>query len=166
MHLQNLTVMSISRTSFLSALLLGLITGCGGSRTVGPDESSRSLALCVMRWELVGPVPTKDPDYTTLETSVIRKIQGIRGFTESDGFHGDGTDWYELELSPNFANDLRAALSQSTTVKTTTSFPSDSSAPSWWPTTWPRGAKCYTKDLEYLVLPDTGTRAWYMRVRT
>lgn len=158
--------MNTIRTTCLAALLLGLLTGCGSSRTVGPDESSRALALCLMRWELFGPVPTKDPDYTTLETSLIRKIQGIRGFTESDGFHGDGTDWYELELSPSFANDLRATLGKSTTVNKSNDSPYAPKAPSWWPTKWPADVKCYSLDLQYLVLPDTGTRAWYMQVRT
>jgi hypothetical protein len=92
-------------------------------------------------------------------------MKAVNGYTESSGFHGDGTDWYELELSPDFAAELRSAVAQSATLKST-GFPQESSASGWWPTTWPADAQCYEKDLEYFVLSDSGTRAWFLRIRT
>ena len=43
---------------------------------------------------------------------------------------------------------------------------SNDKALSWRPRQWPADAQCYEKDLMYFVLPDTGTRAWFKRVRT
>ena len=31
--------------------------------------------------------------------------------------------------------------------------------------TWPADAKCYSKDFQYFVVTDSGTRAWFMRIR-
>jgi hypothetical protein len=103
-----------------------------------------------------------------MEDSVASKIHGVRGFSEGDDFHGDGTDWYEVELSPETATELRATLSRSPAFKKTKPmwylhYPK---APSWWPTNWPTDAQCYEKDSMYFVLPDAGTRAWFKRVRT
>lgn len=92
-------------------------------------------------------------------------MRGINGLTESGGLHGDGTDWYEVKLSPDLAAELRAALPKSF-VERVDWFPSDNRAPPWWPTQFPSDAQCYRKDQRYLILPDTGTRAWFMRVRT
>jgi hypothetical protein len=96
---------------------------------------------------------------------VVRKIHGKRGFTECSGIHGDGTDWYEVELAPELAAELRSAFSQSPTFKNTEPV-FFKNAPSWWPAKWPADAQIYEKDLMYFVLPASGTRAWLMRMRT
>jgi len=148
--------------------LLGLLMALalsGTSKSVPPADSTRSVAVSLMHWGVFGTVPGRDPDYTNLENSIEGRMTGINGFTESDGVHGDGTDWYEIELSSELAAELRAALAQSSVVKKSRNFPRENSAPSWWPKTWPADAQCYEKDLQYLVLPDSGTRAWFMRMR-
>jgi hypothetical protein len=120
-----------------------------------------------MSWGAFGPLPQLDPEYTRMKDSVTSKIHGVRGFSESDNFHGDGTDWYEVELSPETATELRATLSRSPAFKKTKPmWYLGDKAPSWWPTGWPADAQCYAKDLMFFVLPDTGTRAWFKRVRT
>lgn len=149
--------------------LLGLLMTfalSGTSKTVAPADATQSVAVSLMHWGVLGTVPDRDPDYTNLKNSIARRMTGINGFTESDGFHGDGTDWYEVALSPDLAAELRAALAQSSVVKKSTHFPRENSAPSWWPKTWPADARCYEKDSQYLVLPDRGTRAWFLRIRT
>ena len=149
--------------------LLGLLLAfalSGTSKPVAPAEAARSVAVSLMRWGVFGAVPDRDPDYTNLKNSISRRITGLNGFTESDGFHGDGTDWYEVELSPDLATELRSALARSPTVMKG-EFPQKwDSAPSWWPKSWPSDAQCYRWHFEYLVLPDSGTRAWFLRVRT
>jgi hypothetical protein len=149
--------------------LLGLLMGfalSGTSKSVAPADATQSVAVSLMHWGVLGTVPDRDPDYTNLKNSIARRMTGIKGFTESDGVHGDGTDWYEVELSTDLAAELRSALAQSTAVTKSKNFPRENSAPSWWPKTWPADAQCYEKDLEYLVLPDSGTRAWFLRIRT
>ena len=156
-------------TYLLTPRLLGLIMAFalrGSSSSVAPADATRSVTVSLMHWGLLGTVPDNDPGYTNFVRTAAGRMTGINGFTESDGFHGDGTDWYEVELSPDFAAELRSALAQSTTIKKSRRFPDEHSAPSWWPKTWPADAQCYDKDSEHLVLPDSGTRAWFMRMRT
>ena len=131
-------------------------------------EVSRRVTVELMSWDAFGSVPQFDPEYTKMENSISTRIGGLRGFTESDDFHGDGTDWYEFELSPKTAAELRGTLSRSPAFKKTKPmwYLNTDKAPSWWPKTWPADAQCYEKDLMYFVLPDTGTRAWLKRVRT
>jgi len=165
---------------FLIGIIALLVAGCepkqstgvlggGSSKTLSEAEVSRRVAVELMdSWGAFGPLPQFDPEYTKMQHSVISKIHGVRGFSESDDFHGDGTDWYEVELSPETATELRATLSRSPAFEKTRPmwylhYPK---APSWWPTNWPANAQCYEKDLMFFVLPDTGTRAWLKRVRT
>jgi hypothetical protein len=149
--------------------LLGLLMAfalSGTSKSVPPADATRSVAVSLMHWGVFGTVPDRDPAYTNLENSIARGMTGINGFTESDGFHGDGTDWYEVDLSPDLAAELRTKLAQSPTVKKSNRHPYENTAPSWWPKTWPADSQCYESGLQYLVLPDTGTRAWFLRIRT
>lgn len=145
----------------------GVLDG-GSSRTLSEAEVSRRVAVELMSWGAFGPLPQVDPEYTKMEDSVVSKIHGVRGFSESDGFHGDGTDWYEVELSPGAATELRDTLSRSPAFRKTKPmwYLHEDKAPSWWPADWPTNAQCYEKDAMFLVLPDTGTRAWFKRVRT
>ncbi len=139
----------------------------GSSAEVDSDIVSQSVAQSLMEWGIFGPVPTSNPAYDNLILSIARRIQGIHGFTESDGFHGDGADWYEVEFTPDLANELRAALKNSDIKKaieeTSLNF---SKSPDWWPKKWPADVKAYERyNLEYLVLPDNDTHAWFLRVR-
>ena len=139
--------------------------GKGTSKVLTEAEVSRAVAVELMGWGILGPIPQLDPEYTRMEDSVVHKIQGVRGFTESDDFHGDGTDWYEVELSPELATELRAAFNRSPAFKNTRPV-FFNKAPAWWPAKWPADAQIYEKELEYFVLPVIGTRAWFMRIRT
>jgi hypothetical protein len=141
------------------------IVGKGTSKVLKEAEVSRAVAVELMVWGILGPIPQVDPEYTRMEESVIQKIHGVRGYSESDDFHGDGTDWYEVDLSPEMAATLRTNLSQLPTFKNTRPI-FFNNAPSWWPAQWPAGTQIYEKDLKYFVLPDSGTRAWFMRIRT
>jgi hypothetical protein len=149
----------------LLRLLIGFAPQ-GTSKSVAPADATDSVAASLMSWGAFGSVPDRDPGYTNLRSSIAARMTGINGFTESDGFHGDGTDWYELELEADLAAELRASFAHLDGVTKSQDFPRDNSAPPWWPTTWPVNAQCYQKDLEYLVLPDTGSRAWFLRIRT
>jgi len=124
------------------------------------------VATSLMHWGVFGAVPDDGTEYSTLEQSIERRIQGVKGFTESDNYHGEGTDWYEVVLAPDVATELRDGLARSGTVKPSAEFPQRTTAPPWWPIHWPADARCYEEELEFLVIPDSGTRAWFMRVRT
>lgn len=138
----------------------------GTSKPVPAGETSRLVAVSLMRWELFGEVPDRNPAYSTLEDSIRDGITPINGHTESDGFHGDGVDWFEVELSPELAARLRASLENHRSIRQDNPIPSRGSAPSWWPKSWPGDVRCYHHRHDYLMLPQTGTRAWFMRVRT
>ena len=160
---------AVAAVLFRPAGQLVLDFACRGTRQeIGLAEVSRSVAGSLTRWGLFGAVPDREPEYTTLEHSVGSRILGVRGLTSSDGFHGDGTDWYEVVLSPYLASELRVTLRELGAVKKeeTTVLPRAGLPPPWWPTQWPPDARVYTSVSEYLVLPETGTRAWFMRVRT
>ena len=93
------------------------------------------------------------------------EITGIQGIIQSDGFHGDGTDWFEVKLSPEYAKALRAALPKSSSVaKDATSLPS--SPPAWWPTMWPPNTHYYSNDYIIMILPDSGIQAWFTHTHT
>jgi hypothetical protein len=142
--------------------------GNGSSEVLSEAEVSREIAVQLMDWGAFGPVPVTAPEYVEMEASVISRIHGLRGFSESDDFQGDGTDWYEIEFSPDTAAELRSALNRLPALKKTKrKLPQgDEKPPSWWPKTWPADAQCYEKDLIFFVLPDTGTHAWLERYRT
>jgi len=155
----------------LALILGGLGTGCKdkeAGKTLTEPEVSRRVAVTLISWRILGPIPRVDPEYTRMQKSVINKIQGVRGFTKSDDFHGDGTDWYEVELSPELAAELRSNLSRSSGFKKNkpAHYLNNDESPSWWPTQWPADAEVYEKDFGYFVLPDSGTRAWFMQIRT
>jgi hypothetical protein len=155
----------------LALVLSGLGSGCkdkDAGKALAESEVSRDVSTTLISWGILGPIPQVDPEYTRMEKSVINKIHGVRGFTVSDDFHGDGMNWYEVELSPELATELRSNLSRSPDVKKSKPmyYLNSKESPSWWPTQWPADAECYEKDLGYFILPDNGTHAWCMRVRT
>lgn len=88
-------------------------------------------------------------------------------YTQSDGFHGDGTDWCEFVVPPMVADGLRAALGRSPAVLKTGQVPTiGGPTPDWWPKQWYADVEVYSKDLQYFILPASGNHLWYMRVRT
>ena len=140
------------------------------SEEVEPAKISDSVASSLVDWGILGPVSISrfSLEYADLISSIAQKIQGIRGFSESNNLNGDGTDWYEVEFSPDLANDMRTVLKNSTTVKTLKKIPNDLidlRPVQWWPINWPANTKFYYKDLDYLVLPEDGNRGWFMRTR-
>jgi hypothetical protein len=120
-----------------------------------------------MSWGFFDPLPKGAHEYINLRSAIASQIQGIRGFTESDGFHGDGFDWYEFTLSADLADKLRTAVSRLDHVKIVTELdlPLIESVPDWWPRHWPADVKIYHRYSDCLILPDTGTKAWYLGVR-
>ena len=98
------------------------------------------------------------------------RITGLRGSSESGGFHGDGIDWFEFEMTPDLANDLRTRLTEIHSDQVTrnpTGPTGDKNEPNWWPTRWPADAICYAhKDsLAQLILTPNGTRGWFRNFR-
>jgi hypothetical protein len=153
-------------------ILLMSLAFAGTSKTLSPTDAGRAVAMTLMDWHVLGEFDTSNrfgySDYYTALDSLVRDVKGVNGFTESDGFHGDGTDWYEVELAPDLAINLRDALHKDPQVTTGNSGSGGvwDKAPSWWPKHWRADSKCYQRGLEYFILPATGTRAWLMRVRT
>ncbi len=155
----------------LALVLGGFIVGCKdkeAGKALTESEINRSVAVTLINWGILGPIPQVDPEYTRMEKSVARQIHGVRGFAESDDFHGDGTDWYEVEFSPELAAELRSDLNRSPDFKKSKPmyYLNNDKSPSWWPTRWPADTQVYEKNLGYFVLPDSGTRAWFMQIRT
>ena len=95
-------VVLVLLVAVLSApLLLGWVVEYGMRGTkkpVPPSEAARTVAGHLASWGLFGAVPQQDPEFTAFHDSIAHRITGINGFTESSGLHGDGTDWYEVEL--------------------------------------------------------------------
>ena len=167
-----LRAMKSKNILYLALVLSGSLLGCskdeGTSKVLTDSEISSRMAGEIMLSGILGSLPKVDPEFSRMKNSLVSKIHGVRGFTESDGFHGDGTDWYEVNLSPELAAELRSALSRSPDFKKSKPmyYLNDDESPSWWPTRWPADAQWYEKNLMYLILPDSGTRAWLRQVRT
>src|SRR5438093_13020789 len=119
------------------------------------------MAASLMHWGVFGTVPDRDPGYSNLLNSIAGQLHSVHAFTESDGFHGDGTDWYELDLSANLAEKLRRFCKDTPTSKTRMNIPGLNSAPSWWPKQWPADCEHYERHSENLMLPATGMRIWF-----
>ncbi len=115
--------------------------------SIAPEVVTRDVAETMMHWGVSG--------------DIARRIQAINGFTETGGFMGGRSDWYEVELSVDLATELRASLPR--VAKKGAILPTGS-APSWWPK-WPSINSCYYNEdqHEYLILPDGGRRAWFLR---
>jgi len=156
----------------LALILSGSLLGCskneGSSKVLTDSEISSRVAGEIMLSGILGPLPKVDTEFSRMKNSLVSKIHGVRGFTKSDGFHGDGTDWYEVDLSPELAAKLRSALGRSPDFKRSKpmDYLNNDESPSWWPTRWPADAQCYEKNSMYLILPDSGTRGWFMQIRT
>ncbi len=118
-----------------------------------------------MRGEAFGPVSDRYPEHTDLLNSIAYRIKGSRGYTSGADFQGNGTNWYEFEVSTDLADELRTALPELEAVRLIETIPRQWDAPVWWPGQWPANAKIYKRYHEYLVLPDSGTRAWFLRIR-
>jgi hypothetical protein len=131
-------------------------------RDVSPYDTAGNVAAELGWW----PVFPQRSNRGEAIDALRGRITGVRGYSVSGGIHGDGTDWYEVDLQPSLADELRTSASGSAAVKKCKNFPRDNDAPSWWPTTWPADAQCYEFESGYLVLPDSGTRAWFRRIRT
>jgi hypothetical protein len=130
-------------------------------RSVSGPDTAWSVAADLGSW----PIFPQQRSPGEAIDALRGRITGVRGYSVSGGIHGDGTDWYEVDLPPSLANELRTSVNGSPAVKKSKEFPRGTDAPSWWPTTWPADAQCYEFELGYLVLPDTGTRAWFHKIR-
>lgn len=146
--------------------LLNVINPFGGTRNSIEIANIRdSVAYHLMSWEIFGRIPQTNPENSNLRNSIASQIRGIRGFTRSDGFLGDGEDWYEFELSSDLAKELREGLNRSQVVMLSQGHPSLNIAPNWWPKEWPINTKIYNHSWGYLILPEKGTKAWFLYMR-
>lgn len=147
-------------------VVLTMNMGVERGEAIKPENISREVALDLMHWGILAPTPQTEPQYDNLLNSIACRIRGIQGYHTSDGFHGDGIDCYEFELSTDLANELRLALARPGPPKPPLYIPHPSKAPAWWPYNWPVDVQCYEKNNRYLFFPTTGTHAWFLRLRT
>ena len=159
-------LMIVIAIAFGMALFLPLIASLSISfitrdvtHDVMPIQIAHDVAESLDMWE---PVAHLNPNY---QQSIENQITGLRGFTGRDGFWGEGTDWYEFDLSPAIADRLRAALNRSDSASKNEAVPVDNFTPDWWPKQLPADVTCYEEDGEYLLLTNSGTHAWFMRPR-
>ena len=142
--------------------VMKLVMGHGTSQniqTISREEISGSLATALMQWEVFGKHEANS-QYMRSWHSLVDGIRGINGISEIDGM-----DWYEVELTPELANQLRAGLRKTPGVQKNEGW-QGRSEPGWWPKDAPRDTPCYQRGEEYLILPASGTHAWFVRVRT
>jgi len=110
--------------------------------------------------------PTRPAKFAAIEA----RVRGIRGYTESSS-RGDGSDWFEAELTPDLVAEVRSRLDASIIgpdrrVLNGRDAPHDTTAtPRWWPDHWPAGTVTYWRGHSMLILPPTGTRAWLIDFR-
>ncbi len=138
----------------------------GSSKSLPPAEVSRSVATQLIHWGTFGKEPGDPRAQRTFRAPITQGIRGIQGYSTSDGFHGDGSDWYEAELSPDLMTQLRAWLAQNTTLEKRGAAHTDGEAPSWWPETWPAGTQTYYETWAHFTVPPTGTHVWFVRIRS
>ena len=95
------------------------------SRPVPPAEAVSHVAGTFIRWGIVAAVPEADPDRERFANSVKGQVRVVNAVRYSSGIHGDGTDWYEVELSAGLADEMRASIARSPAVHKATGFYSD-----------------------------------------
>jgi hypothetical protein len=140
----------------------------GTRAEVSAVDIPQDISYHLMNWGFFDPVPKHNPEHKEIRSAIASQIQGIRGLTESDGFHGDGCDWYEFTLSADLADKLRAMVGHLDHIKVVkeSEFPgTGSSAPDWWPRHWSADIKIYNRYNDYLILSDTGTKVWFLGMR-
>ena len=136
-------------------------------RTIDGPASAQQVAHLLVFWELFGPPVNRQPEYSSIRRALADRMRGVRGASESGGWNGDGSDWYEVDLAPDLAAEIRTKLAQSSRIKQATYFPDRNPyTPDWWPTGWPPGAICYEHQLVYLILTPDGTTVWVKVIRT
>ena len=129
-------------------------------QVISPSETADDFSLYVARWGLFGPSSDDDPKFDASVASLRHQITGVRGYAVFD-FHGSGTVYLEVTLTQSLADDLRAAL-QFTKKPNYLGVMSDEWGPKWWPKTWPADARTYDDHGDTLILPDSGTKAWFV----
>jgi hypothetical protein len=140
----------------------------GTRAEVSAVDIPQAVSYHLMTWGFFDPVPSGAHEQINFRNVITSQIQGIRGFTESDGFHGDGCDWYEFTLSTDLADQLRAMVGRLDHIKVVkeSEFPgTGSSAPDWWPRHWSTDIKIYNWYNDYLILSDIDTKAWFLGMR-
>jgi|SRR5450432_203967 len=138
---RNLQIAAMVAMLGMIALLLSPLILFGwalGDHTYQIDESrARSnVAYILMRTAMRGPLPDVSPSYENLETQFAKTILHIRGFGCADGFHGDGSDWYEVHFTPELLAELRAFVASPKYGKVKLvqwPYPRDTHQPDWWP---------------------------------
>ncbi len=143
-------------------------------KEIGPKETTEQVAGFLYYWHLSEPEIYHKEEYRkdgTLAvvsqlTRDIPGLHGIRGFSESGGWNGDGTDFYEAALSPRLVEQLKNKLNSSSFGHSKAFPPGGKYKPDWWPTEWPPDAVCYTDGyLSFIFSPGEG-ELWIYVIRS
>jgi len=140
---------------------LALRAGLQGTKTLSTYDAQRDVDQELREFIASSTGPNAATRKALSSLSISANIKRTRGFMYFRGFLA--VYYYEVELSPEMMGDIRAALSGQVESGQPSVFPE--STPPWWPTQWPNDCRFYKNhSTYYLMLPDTGTKAWLMRV--
>ena len=166
---------AVPRRCAVGFLVLLLLLGLGAlllhfalRPSIAPTDAARAVEWSLTRWGAIDAERDRSLRHSNGEPAATPRIRGINGMSDNivGGGGGEGTDYYEVELSPAFAAELRAWLARSSTVTKYQGGVDKPGSPSWWPPTWPPGTQIYQFGQEDLILPAAGTRAWFVGHRT
>ncbi|MFT3784975.1 MAG: hypothetical protein QM770_02255 [Tepidisphaeraceae bacterium] len=148
--------------------LLGVFSSLasGSSRELDSAEAKTMGGQLLAEW----PIDSQRPGATTQQT-VDAWLKAAKGFTESDGFHGDGADYFQLDLRPGGGDVVRSSLAGAVELQSSSRPPDTTSTgsvrPNWWPGQWPGPVTTYRfQEWNYVIVPATGDRIWLIRVRS
>ena len=136
------------------------------AREIPPRDVERMVAFFLISRGIFGPNDPSQPGYADQQTALEWRIRAVQGTSESSGFNGDGTSWYEVDLAPDLADELRRKFARSPTTREAVSGADiERATPNWWPRTWPPGSIVSRVDFVSFTQPPTGTRFWVRFVR-
>jgi hypothetical protein len=142
----------------LILLLAFAATACNPKpRALAPEDVPRALAASLVDWRILGGMPDRQSDGTTLHETFAHEMKGVHGTVQGE------REWYEVELSDPLELELRARLEGSNAIDKAAGFEAAPTAPEWWPKEWPEGTRFYTRGTGCFVLLEAGTRAWFAR---
>ena len=131
-----------------------------GCNSVDAVETSKRVSSELHGWRLTdGSAPGAAVKPWAMHGSLAEHVTGIRGCIERDW--NDESHWYEVELTPLAAGELRAALARSGWVKQSKVAHDMHDPPSWWPDQWAADVQFYHFQTQLLILPDPGPRAGF-----
>ena len=131
------------------------------SRAMSAVEISDTIDRILRHMDVEG----SGDHYSSVTGKFATPLNNARGFIRYGGFDGGGSEWIEVQIDPGFATNFRDQLAKASGLRRSSQLPLESPSQSWWPRQWPSDAQCYRQGtrFEYLILPDTGTHAWFVR---